>query len=104
MAYSVQQRTQEIGIRLALGAGTDNVRTMVVLNGMRLAIAGVVVGIAVALGLTRLLTAFLFGVKPKDPAVFVVAAVALSVVSFVAVWLPAGRATRIDPVVALRAE
>jgi predicted permease len=104
MAYSVQQRTQEIGIRLALGAGTENVRTMVVLNGMRLAIAGVVVGIAAALGLTRLLSAFLFGVTAKDPAVFVVAAVVLSVVSFVAVWLPARRATRIDPVIALRAE
>jgi predicted permease len=104
MAYSVQQRTQEIGIRLALGAGTDSVRTMVVLNGMRLAIAGVVVGIAAALGLTRLLSAFLFGVTAKDPAVFIVAAVALSVVSFVAVWLPARRATRIDPVIALRYE
>ena len=104
MAYSVQQRTQEIGIRLALGAGTDNVRRMVVLNGMGLAIAGVVVGIAAALGLTRLLTAFLFGVKPKDPAVFLVAAVALTLVSFVAVWLPARRATKIDPVIALRYE
>ena len=65
MAYSVQQRTQEIGIRLALGAGTDSVRRMVVVQGMRLALIGVAVGIAAALALTRLLATFLFGVKDK---------------------------------------
>ncbi len=104
MAYSVQQRTQEIGIRLALGAGTGNVRRMVVLQGMRLALAGVVAGVAAALGLSRLIATFLFGVKARDPAVFTVAALVLSAVSLVAVWLPARRATRIDPVVALRNE
>ena len=104
MAYSVQQRTQEIGIRLALGAGTGSVRTMVVLQGMRLALVGVAVGIGAALGLTRLLSTFLFGVKDKDPAVFTTVAVLLSLVSLLAVWLPARRATRIDPVIALRYE
>jgi ABC-type antimicrobial peptide transport system permease subunit len=104
MAYSVQQRTQEIGIRLALGADTDSVRRMVVAQGMRLALIGVAVGIAAALGLTRLLSTFLFGVKDKDPAVFTTVAILLSLVSFLAVWLPARRATRIDPVIALRYE
>ena len=104
MAYSVQQRTQEIGIRLALGARIGSVRNMVVLQGMRLALVGVTIGIAAALGLTKLITTFLFGVKPKDPAVFVTVAVMLTLVSLLAVWLPARRATRIDPVIALRAE
>jgi putative ABC transport system permease protein len=104
MAYSVQQRTQEIGIRLALGADTASVRRMVVVQGMRLALTGVAVGIAAALALTRLLATFLFGVKDKDPAVFTTVAILLSLVSFLAVWLPARRATRIDPVIALRYE
>jgi predicted permease len=104
MAYSVQQRMQEIGIRLALGAGTASVRRMVVFQGMLWAIIGVAVGIAAAFGLTRLLAAFLFGVQPRDPAVFAAAAVLLSLVSLLAVWFPARRATRIDPLVALRCE
>ncbi len=104
MAYSVQQRTQEIGIRLALGAGTGSVRKMVVFQGMRLALAGVIVGLGAAFGLTRLIAALLFGVKDKDPAVFVAVAILLSLVSLLAVWLPARRATRIDPVIALRYE
>jgi putative ABC transport system permease protein len=104
MAYSVQQRTQEIGIRLALGAATGSVRNMVVLQGMRLAIAGVLIGLAASFGLTRLLATLLFGVKEKDPIVFTAAAALLSLVSLVAVWLPARRATRIDPVIALRTE
>jgi len=104
MAYSVQQRTQEIGIRLALGAGTGSVRKMVVLQGMRLALAGVVAGTAGAFWLTWLIAAFLFGVKARDPLVFTAVAVLLSAVSLLAVWLPARRATRIDPVIALRYE
>ena len=104
MAYSVQQRTQEIGIRMALGASMPSVRQMVVMQGMRLALAGVIVGLAVALGLTRLIATFLFGVKDKDPGVFIAVAVLLTAVSLAAVWLPARRATRIDPVVALRVE
>jgi predicted permease len=104
MAYSVQQRTQEIGIRLALGAGSGSVQKMVVFQGMRLALAGVVLGLGAALGLTRLIAAFLFGVKANDPAVFTSVAALLTMVSFLAVWIPARRATRIDPVVALRYE
>ena len=104
MAYSVQQRTQEIGIRLALGAGSADVRRMVVWQGMQLAAVGVVVGVGAAIGLTRLMSTFLFGVKERDPLVFVTVAVALTAVSFLAVSLPARRATRIDPVVALRYE
>jgi predicted permease len=104
MAYSVQQRTQEIGIRLALGAGLSNVRNMVVAQGMRLSIAGVVVGLAAAFGLSRLIASFLFGVKTSDPLVFITVPLVLSAVALLAVWIPARRATRIDPVNALRYE
>jgi len=104
MAYSVQQRTQEIGIRLALGAGAAGVRKMVVFQGMRLALLGVTVGLAASFFLTTLLATFLFGVREKDPVVFTAVAVTLSLVSLLAVWLPARRATRIDPVIALRYE
>ena len=104
MAYSVQQRTAEIGIRLALGAGLGDMRRMVVLQGMRLALVGVAVGVVAAFGLTRLIATFLFGVKERDPLVFVTVAIALTIVSLLAVLLPARRATRIDPVVALRYE
>ena len=104
MAYSVEQRTQEIGIRMALGAETHNVRNMVVGQGMLLAVAGVLIGVGSAFGLTRLIASFLFGVKAWDPAVFTAVPIALSLVALAAVWLPARRATRIDPVVALRYE
>ena len=104
IAYSVQQRTQEIGIRVALGAEANNVRNMVVFQGMRLTVIGVVIGIAASLGLTRLIASFLYGVKPWDPLVFASVPLALGVVALLAVWLPARRATRIDPIVALRYE
>jgi ABC-type antimicrobial peptide transport system permease subunit len=104
MAYSVQQRTQEIGIRLALGAGTADVRRMVVLQGMRLALSGVVLGVGAALGLTRLIASLLFGVEARNPAVILAVAALLSAISLVAVWIPARRATRVDPVIALRVE
>jgi ABC-type antimicrobial peptide transport system permease subunit len=104
MAYSVEQRTQEIGIRLALGAETGAVRNMVVVQGMRLALIGVVVGVAGAFGLTRLLEKFLYGVKTLDPLVFISVPILLSLVALFAVWLPAQRATKIDPLEALRYE
>ena len=104
MAYSVQQRTQEIGIRMALGAESSAVRNMVVFQGMRLTLVGVVIGIGAAFGVTRLLATFLFGVQTWDPFVFITVPLLLSLVALFAVWLPARRATRIHPVVALRYE
>jgi len=102
MAYSVAQRTQEIGIRMALGAEAAQVRKMVVFQGMRLAIVGVVVGLGAAWGLSRLMASLLYGVKATDPAVFAVMPALLAIVSFVAVWLPARRASTVNPLVALR--
>jgi putative ABC transport system permease protein len=104
MAYSVAQRTQEIGIRMALGADRNAIRKLVVWQGMRLALVGVVAGIAASFGLTRLLSTFLFGVKPWDPAVFVSAPFILTAVALLAVWLPAARASKVDPMESLRAE
>ena len=104
MAYSVQQRTQELGIRMALGAQADDVRNLVVGQAMRLALAGVVLGVAAAFGLTRLLAGLLYGVKPWDPLVFVAVPIILMAAALVAVWLPARRATQIDPLDALRYE
>jgi ABC-type antimicrobial peptide transport system permease subunit len=104
MAYSVAQRTQEMGIRIALGADRSAIRMLVVWQGMRLALAGVVSGIAASFGLTRLLSTFLFGVKPWDPVVFVSVPFLLAAVALLAVWLPAARASKVDPMQALRAE
>ena len=104
MAFTVEQRTQEIGIRMALGAGAAALRGMIVRQGMLLAFIGIALGLTAAYGLTRLLTAFLFGVKPVDPLVFAAVPVVLALVSLAAIWVPAGRATRIDPALALRRE
>jgi putative ABC transport system permease protein len=104
MAYSVQQRTQEIGIRMALGASPESVRKMVVFQGMWLAAIGVVIGVAAALGLTRFMAGLIYGVKTWDPAIFVTVAVLLSVVSWFATYIPARRASRVNPVVSLRYE
>jgi predicted permease len=104
MAYSVQQRTQEIGIRMALGAESSDVQKMVISQGMRFAIAGVIVGVGVAFWLARFINSFLFGVKAWDPVVFVGVPVLLGIVSLLATWIPAARATRVDPVSALRYE
>jgi cell division protein FtsX len=102
MAHTVEQRTQEIGIRLALGAEATQLRNMVVRQGMSLALAGVVIGLGAAWGVSRLMESLLFGVKPRDPVVFVAVPVALSAVPLLSVWLPARRALRVDPAVALR--
>jgi putative ABC transport system permease protein len=104
MAYSVQQRTQEMGIRMALGADRKRIRSLVVWQGMQLAIAGVILGVCAAFGLTRLIASFLFGVKSWDPLVFVIVPVTLAAVALVAVWLPATRASRLDPMAALRVD
>ena len=104
MAFTIEQRTQEIGIRMALGAGAAALRGMIVKQGMLLAFIGITLGLAAAYGLSRLLTAFLFGVKPVDPLVFVAVPILLGLVSLAAIWVPASRAMRIDPAVALRQE
>ena len=104
MAYSVAQRTQEMGIRMALGADRDRIRKLVAWQGMRLALIGIVAGIAGSFGLTRLLSTFLFSVKPWDPTVFVSTPPILTAVALLAVWIPATRASKVDPVQALRAE
>ncbi len=104
IAYSVQQRTQEIGIRIALGASLHDVRKMIVKQGMMLALIGVVLGVGAALGLTRSMTSLLYGVKAGDPAVLVSAAVALVAVALLATYVPAMRASRVDPIVSLRYE
>jgi putative ABC transport system permease protein len=104
MAYSVQQRTQEMGIRMALGAQASHIRNMVIRQGMVLALIGVVIGIAGAFGLTRFLASFLFDVKAWDPLAFIVTPLLLSAVALLAVWVPAQRAVRVDPMSALRFE
>jgi predicted permease len=102
MAYSVTQRVREIGIRMALGADRSHIRRMVVWQGMRLAIAGVILGVAAAFAFTRLIASSLYGVKSWDPAVFVTVPILLSAVALLATWMPAVRASRLDPMRALR--
>lgn len=104
MAYSVQQRTQEIGIRMALGADRAAIRKLIVWHGMRLTLVGMVVGIGASFALTRLIASFLFGVKSWDPTAFIAVPVVLSAVALLAVWLPAARASRVEPMRALRIE
>jgi putative ABC transport system permease protein len=104
MSYSVQQRTQELGIRMALGAAATDVRNLVVVQGMRLALIGVAIGVLTAFTLTRFIASMLFQVKAWDPIAFVMVPLALTTVALVATWVPARRATLIDPVDALRYE
>ncbi len=104
MSYSVQQRTQELGVRMALGAQASNLRNMVIGQGMILVGAGVVLGIGGAFWLTRFLAGFLFAVKAWDPIAFIVTPLLLSAVALLAVWIPANRAPRVDPITALRLE
>ncbi|MGH9619111.1 MAG: ABC transporter permease, partial [Bryobacteraceae bacterium] len=104
MAYSVRQRTQELGIRMALGAQAADVRNLVIGQGMRVAIIGVLIGTGASFGLTRLIASMLFGVKAWDPTIFVCVPILLALIALLAVWLPARRAARIDPAIALRYE
>jgi putative ABC transport system permease protein len=102
MSYSVNERTHEIGIRVALGAHPRDVLYMVTRQGLRLAATGVAIGAGLALGLTRLITSFLFGVKPSDPATYLTVAAGLTAIALLACYLPARRAAKVDPMVALR--
>jgi putative ABC transport system permease protein len=104
IAYSVAQNTQQIGIRVALGAQTTDVFRMIVGQGTRLTVVGVLIGLAAAYGLTRLMSSLLYGVAATDPWTFAGVAALLMLVAMLACYLPARRATRIDPVVALRYE
>jgi putative ABC transport system permease protein len=102
MSYSIQQRTQELGVRIALGAQASDLRNMVIRQGMTLTLVGAVVGMGVALWLTRFLASFLFGVKPFDRISFIAAPLVLFAVSLFSIWVAAIRATRVDPSIALR--
>ena len=104
LAYSVAQRTNEIGIRMALGAAQSNIFRLVVGQAMTLVAISLTIGLIGAIGATRLLTSLLFGVGAWDPITFASIVVLISFVAFVAAWLPARRASRVDPVIALRAE
>jgi ABC-type antimicrobial peptide transport system permease subunit len=104
MAFSVEQRTQELGIRMAMGAQASHLRNMVLGQGMVLTVIGVAIGIVAAFWLTRFLTSFLFGVKAWDPLAFVLTPLLLSIVALAATWIPAARATKVDPMTALRFE
>jgi putative ABC transport system permease protein len=104
LSYSVIQRTHEIGIRMALGAQTRNVLGLVIAQGMKLALAGVVIGLVGAFVLTRLMEKLLFGVGTSDPATFVAVGLLLPIVALLACYLPARRATQVDPLTSLRHE
>jgi predicted permease len=104
MAYSVSQRTSEIGIRIALGAGKSSIFRLVVGQAMTIVAISLAIGLVGALAATRLLNSLLYGVGASDPITFIAIVLLVSVVAFLAAWLPARRATRVDPVVALRAE
>jgi putative ABC transport system permease protein len=104
MSYSVAQRTQEIGIRMALGARPPDVLALVVKHGMALALLGIAAGVVGALAMTRLISGMLFGIRPTDPLTFAGVAALLGTVAFLANYLPARRASKVDPMVALRYE
>jgi ABC-type antimicrobial peptide transport system permease subunit len=104
IAYIVAQRRREVGIRMALGAQGESVQKIFVSRGMTLAAVGLIVGIIGAAAMMRLLSSQLFGVNPFDPITYLAVVGGLAVVALMATWLPARQATRIDPMLALRAE
>jgi predicted permease len=104
VAYAAAQRTREIGIRVALGAQIGDVRALFLRHGLRLTAIGTALGIGLALALTRVMSAFLFGVGPMDPITYAAVSILLAGLTLAATYLPARRASRVDPVVALRAE
>jgi len=104
LAYAVSQRTQEIGVRMALGASRQNVFTLIVSQGARLAGVGILCGVVGAAAVTRVVTSLLYNVSATDPISFIGTAAFLAFVALIASYLPARRATSVDPIVALRAE
>jgi predicted permease len=104
LSYMVGERRREIGIRVALGAARSSVLALVMKQGLQLAIVGLIVGLVGALGLNRLIASLLFGVEPTDPATLIAVVVTIALVAAFACWLPAWRASRLDPNVVLRAE
>jgi putative ABC transport system permease protein len=104
MSYAVAQRTREIGIRMSIGARQSDVARMIITRGLAMTVAGVVVGLAASLFLSRLVESQLFGVRTSDPLTLTTVFVLMTVVAAAAAWIPARRAARVDPVVALRAE
>jgi putative ABC transport system permease protein len=104
MAFTVAQRTREIGIRMALGAGRREVLRLVLGQGMQMTLGGIAAGVIAAFALTRFMQTLLFGVSATDPLTFAVIAGLLAAVALLACWLPAQRATKVDPLVALRSE
>jgi predicted permease len=104
MSYAVSRRTHELGLRMALGASRHEILGLVVREGMVLALAGMGIGLAAALGLTRFMTSLLYGVRPADPPTLGAVLAVLGAIAFLACYIPAWRATRVDPLVALRYE
>jgi putative ABC transport system permease protein len=104
LSYAVTQRTREIGLRMALGANSGDVTRMVVGQGLALTGLGIAIGLAAAFALTRTMTKLLVGVAASDPTVYIGVAALLAVIAFIACYIPAARASRVDPMIALRDE